>query len=87
MDEKGDKNWHDFLAEFTYNYNHSVHCTIKKRPADVSEKNYNEVFLNLYGKWTAKILPPKFKIGDRVRVNRYKSTFEKVYEMSFHKEI
>ena len=87
MDEKGDKNWHDFLAEFTFNYNHSVHRTIGMRPIDVNEKNYDEVFSNLYGKWTGKVVIPKFKIGDKVRVNKYKSTFEKEYEMTFHNDI
>ena len=48
MDEKGDKNWHDFLAEFTYNYNHSFHCKIGMRPIDVNKKTYDEVFENLY---------------------------------------
>ena len=87
MDEKGEKNWHEFLSHFTYNYNHSVHSTIKMRPVDVDKKNYDEVFMNLYGKWTGKMVSPKFKIGDKVRVSRYKSTFEKGYEMTFHKEI
>ena len=87
MDEKGEKNWHDFLAEFTFNYNHSVHRTIGMRPVDVSKKNYDEVFTNLYKKWTGKVVPPKFKIGDKVRVNKYKSTFEKGYEITFHNEI
>ena len=87
MDKNRDKNWHDFLTEFTFNYNHSVHRTIGMRPVDDSEKNYDEVFSNLNGKWTGKIVPPKFKIGDKVRVSRYKSTFEKGYEMTFHNEI
>ena len=87
MDEKGEKNWHEFLSHFTYNYNYPVHSTIKMRPIDVNEKIYDEVFENLYGKWTGKVLSQKFKIGDKVRVSRYKSTFEKGYEMTFHKEI
>ena len=87
MDEKGEKNWHDFLSEFTYNYNHSFHRTIGMRPINVNEKTYDEVFENLYGKWTGKVSPPKFQIGDKVRVSRYKSTFAKGYEMTFHNEI
>ena len=87
MDEKEEKNWHDFLTEFAYNYNHSFHRTIGMKPIDVNEKTYNEVFENLYGKWTGKIAPPKFQIGDKVRVSRYKSTFAKGYEMTFHNEI
>ena len=87
MHEKGEKNWHDFLAEFTYNYNHSFHRTIGMRPIDVNDKTYDEVFENLYGKWTGKVAPPKFQIGDKVRVSRYKSTFAKGYEMTFHNEI
>ena len=87
MDEKKDKNWHEYLAHFTFNYNHSKHSTIKMRPVDVSKKNEQEVFENLYGDWTEKVVPPKFQIGDKVRVSRYKSTFAKGYEMTFHNEI
>ena len=87
MDQKGEKNWHDYLANFTYNYNHSKHSTIKMRPIDVDEKNEKEVFINLYGDWTGKVVPPKFRVGDKVRVSRYKSTFAKGYEMTFHNEI
>ena len=87
MDEKGEKNWQEYLANFTFNYNHSKHSTIKMRPVDVSEKNEKEVFENLYGDWTGKVVPPKFKVGDKVRVIRYKSTFAKGYEMTFHNEI
>ena len=41
----------------------------------------------MYGKCTGKVVPPKFKIGNKVRVNKYKSTFEKGYKMTFHNEI
>lgn len=58
MDLKRDKNWHEYLAHLTYNYNHSRHSTVKMRPVDVSKKNEKEVFENLYGNWIGKILPP-----------------------------
>ena len=29
MDQKKDKNWHEYLAHFTFNYNHSKHSTLK----------------------------------------------------------
>ena len=45
MDEKGDKNWHDFLAEFTFNYNHSFHRTIGMRPIDVSRMRYLKIYM------------------------------------------
>ena len=57
------------------------------RPIDVNQKTYDEILENLYGKWTGKVAPPKFKIGDKVRVSRYKSTFVKGYEMTFDNEI
>ena len=88
MDQKGEKNWHDYLSQFTYNYNHSKHSTIKMRPTDVNGKNEKEVFEDLYGELAEKkVEPPKFKVGDKVRVSRYKSTFAKGYEMTFHNEI
>ena len=87
MDHKREKNWHEYLAHFTFNYNHSKHSTIKMCPADVSKDNKEEVFENLYGDWTGKVVQPKFQIGDKVCVSRYKSTFVKGYEMTFHNEI
>ena len=87
MDQKRDKNWHQYLVHFSCNYNHSRHSTIKMKPVDVSKENEKEVFENLHGDWTGKVLSPKFKVGDKVRVSRYKSKFAKGYEMSFHNEI
>ena len=87
MDERKEKNWEQYLAHFTYNYNHSKHSTIKMRPIDVNEGNEKEVFENLYGDFSGKVVPPKFHVGDKVRVSRYKSTFAKGYEMTFHNEI
>ena len=57
------------------------------RPIDVSKQNEKEVFENLYGDWRGKVVPPKFKVGGKVQVSRYKSTFAKGYEMLFHNEI
>ena len=71
MDQKGEKNWHEYLAHFTFNYNHPKHSTIEVRPVDVNKNNEQEVFENLYGGWTGKIVPHKFQIGDKVRVSRY----------------
>ena len=56
------------------------------RPVDVN-RNSEEVFENLYGDWAGKVVPPKFQIGDKLQVSRYKSTFAKGYEMTFHNEI
>ena len=39
MDEKGEKNWHEFLSHLTYNYNHSVHSSIFKLIPEMDRKS------------------------------------------------
>ena len=87
MDEKNKKEWAAYLIDFTFNYNHSKHSTIGFKPVEVNEKNKEQVFEDLHGNWTGKNIKLKFKIGDKVLITRYKSTFAKGYERNFKNEI
>jgi hypothetical protein len=49
--------------------------------------NENVVRNNLYNKISIKLKKGKFKIGDRVRIYRYKTVFEKGYTPNWTKEI
>ena len=46
-------------------------------------ENREQVLRNLY----SDIRKPQFKVGDRVRIYRYKRTFEKGYKPNWTKEI
>ena len=84
---KGTYNWIDALDELTENYNNTKHSSIFMRPKDVNKTNENLVWVTLYGSPLRKLPLPKFRIGDTVRVSRYKSVFGKGYEANFTEEI
>jgi hypothetical protein len=77
----------DMLPDMVYSYNHSVHRSIKAKPADVTSANEKEVWYTLYGDHnTVSNVKYKFKIGDQVRISKMKRTFEKKYLPNFFKE-
>ena len=46
----------------------------------------DQVWLTLYGHGLGEFPLPKFKVGDTVRISRYKSHFDKGYEANFTEE-
>ena len=83
---KGTYNWVGALDELTKNYNRK-HSSILVKPKDVSKTNENLVWVTLYGSPLGKLPLHKFRVGDTVRVSRYKSIFGKGYEANFTEEI
>ena len=61
------------LEDIVNKYNNTVHRTIKMKPIDVTSDSYAEYNENSNKKY------PKFKIGDRVRISKYKNIFAKGY--------
>ena len=57
------------------------------KPKDVNRKNENEVWITLFGSNFGELPLPKFRIGDTVRVSKYKNVFKKGYEANFTEEI
>ena len=54
-------------------YNNTVHKTIKVKPIDVTDDSYAEYNENFNKK------DSKFKVGDHVRISKYKNIFAKGY--------
>ena len=78
----------DVLPDLVYSCNHSVHRSIKMKPAQVTADNEKQVWHTLYDdRDTSKRPNYKFKIGDQGRISKIKRTFEKGYLPSFSKEI
>ena len=78
----------DVLPDLVYSYNHSVHRSIKMKPAQVTADNEKQVWHTLYDdRDTSKPHRYKIKIGDQVRISKIKCTFEKGYLPNFSKEI
>ena len=79
--------WVDELDNFVHAYNNSVHRSIKMKPIDVTPENAMSVWLRQYGdlKVNAKE-NVVFDIGDRVKISKVKSVFEKGYLPSWTEE-
>ena len=78
----------DVLPDLVYSYNHSVHRSIKMKPAQVTADNERQVWHTLYDdRDTSKGPNYKFTIRDQVRITKIKRTFEKGYLPNFSKEI
>jgi len=59
------------LQDLVLGYNRSYHRSIKMATDKVTASNQKEVWNNLYAKrLNAKRLKPKFKVNDRVRLNK-----------------
>ena len=61
------------MLDIVNKYNNTVHRTIKMKPSDVTNNSYAE-----YNEESNKKYP-KFKVGDQVRISKYKNIFAKGY--------
>ena len=61
----------DKLEDIVNEYNNAYHTTIKMKPIDVKDNAY----INTDKETNDK--DPKFKVGDRVRISKYKNIFAK----------
>ena len=63
----------DKLDDILNEYNNAYHRTIKMKPADIKDNTYFDFEKEINDK------DPKFKIGDHVRIFKYKNIFAKGY--------
>ena len=80
-------NWLSVLKKLVDNYNNTKHSSILMKPADVNKSNKDQVWITLYGYPLGDLPLPKFRIGDTVRISKYKNIFTKGYEANFTEEI
>ena len=71
----------DVLDDIVNKYNSTVHRSIKMKPIDVTSDSYAE-----YNEDSNK-KDPKFKVGDHVRISKYKNIFAKGYTLNWSEEI
>ena len=67
----------DVLDDIINKYNNTVHRTIKMKPIDVTSDSYAE-----YNE-DSNVTKPKFKVGDHVRISKYKNIFAKGYTQNW----
>ena len=92
--KKNTKRYVDKLQDLVHAYNHRIHRSIKRRPADVNQSNVAEVRAALYKKKVNKSKTIKkkgtrfrFAVGDAVRISKLKGLFEKGYAANWSEEI
>ena len=71
----------DVLDNIVNKYNNTVHRTIKMKPIDVTSDSYAE-----YNE-DSNVTKPKFKVGDHVRISKYKNIFAKGYTQNWSEEV
>mgnify|MGYP003729644177 CR=1 FL=1 len=72
------KRYVDILQDVIDNYNQTPHRSIGMAPISVNFGNRKTVFDKLYPK-KRDTIPPRLGVGDRVRIVRHKTIFEKGY--------
>ena len=80
----------DKLDELVDQYNHRFHSSIRMTPAEASkQQNEKKVFANLFGDLIyAKRNKAKFKVGDKVRISKFKrKIFDKGFTPNWTEEI
>ena len=70
----------DKLGDIVNEYNNAYHRTIKMKPTDVKDITYID-----FGK-EVNDNDPKFKVGDRVRISKYKTIVNKGYTPNWSEE-
>ena len=72
MTATGKNVYYDVLDDVVNKYNNTEHSTIKIKPIDVGDNK--RVYIDEHNEKDSR-----FKVGDRVRISRYKSIFAKGY--------
>ena len=84
------KNVYYVLDDVVNKYNNAKHSTIKMKPIDVGhttkssslERNNKRVYIDEHNEKDSR-----FKVGDRVRISKFKNIFAKRYTPNWSKEI
>ena len=71
----------DKLDNIVDEYNNTYHRTIKIKPVDVKDNTYIDFKKEVNDK------DPKFKVGDHVRISKYKNIFTKGYTPNWSEEV
>ena len=71
----------DKLDDIVDEYNNAYYRTIKMKPVDVKDNTYTDFEKEVNNK------DPKFKVGDYVRISKYKNIFAKGYMPNWSEEV
>lgn len=83
----GSYKWYNMLDDVILEYNSSKHRTIKMQPNKVTTKSVEEKLLNTVYNHIKITEKSKLKVGDVVRISKYKHIFDKGYIPSWTSEL
>ena len=69
------------IDDIVSEYNNTYHGKIKMKPVDVKDNTYIDFEREVNNK------DPKFKVGDGVRISKYKNIFTKGYMPNWSEEV
>lgn len=85
---QGNYKWLKALTQITSKYNTKKHRTINMCPIEVNKQNEKRLRNTVYKRnRTLRETKKKFKVGDIVRISKYKSVFEKSYTGNWSAEL
>ena len=75
----GSQQWLSIIQDIVDKYNDTIHTSTKTTPSETFTKLEYEKEIN--------VIKPKFKVGEKVRIYRWKSHFEKGYTKLWTNEL
>ena len=81
MTTVGKNIYFNVLDDIVNKYNNTWHSSIKMKPKDVTDSSFAEYNEDFNKK------DPKFRVGDHVRISKYKNIFAKCYTPNWSEEI
>ena len=81
MAATGKKVYYDVLDDVVNKYNNTKHSTIKMKPIDVEDNN-KRIYIDEHNEKDSR-----FKVGDRVRISKFKNIFAKGHAPNWSSEI
>ena len=81
MTATGKNVYYDVLDDVVNKYNNTKHSPIKMKPIDVGDNN-KRVYIDEHNEKVSR-----FKVGDRVRISKFKNIFAKGYTSNWSSEI
>lgn len=88
--EVGNYNWVKILPSLLLQYNNKKHRTIGMKPVEVDSTNEKLVMKHIHKNrqhYSTKDKKQLFKVGDKVRISKYKKIFDKGYLPNWTNEI
>ena len=81
------KKWVKSLPSLLKEYNHRMHSSIGMGPFEASKPENSEIVEKRLNSEIPNLIKPKFKVGDYVRLYKYKKHFAKGYETNWTGEV